>query len=65
MSADERELREGAERRLQIALQNLNEACNLLGLIDKEGAKTRAVGGMASVLAAVMDGMCSQTIGRE
>ena len=65
MAADERELMEDAERRLRIAMQNLNEAYNLLGLIEKEGARTRAVGGLATVLAAVMDGMCGQAIAME
>lgn len=67
MSARERELREGAESRLRIALQNLNEACNLLSLIEKEGAETRAAGAMAAVLAAFMDmgHVASQTIERK
>lgn len=57
MPEDERELRNRAEGHLRIALKNLHEACNQLEMIGKESAEARAIGGMAAVLAAVMD-MC-------
>jgi hypothetical protein len=55
MSGGEIEAREYVQECLRVSLQNLNEACNQLRLVDKEGAQARAVGGLATVLAAIMD----------